>query len=202
MTQQPQTSLDYLNQIAPVAPKSNSLKSKFKLLIIGSVAAIAFVLILAAIAGNVANGNKRPWQQLSLRLEATTTIATAATKNIKNSDLKSLNSNLKLYLANTSRDFTTHLATAGVEMKKVPDSVTKSEDITDLTTRLEDARLNAKFDSTYAREMSYQLATILSLYQQLYASTRDQATKAFLTEAYDNLLPTQESLAGYSASSE
>ncbi len=202
MTQQPQTSLDYLNQIAPVTQKSSPFKSKLKLLIIASVAAITIVIILAVVVGSIASGNKRPWQQLSLRLEATTTIATDATKNIKNGDLKSLNSNLKLYLANTSRDFTTHLTTAKIDMKKVPASLTESESTTDLTTRLEDARLNAKFDSTYAREMSYQLAKILSLYQQLYASTNDQATKEFLDTAYDNLLPTQESLASYNASNE
>lgn len=202
MTEQPQTSLDYLNQIAPVAPKSSPFKAKMKVLIIAAVAAITLVIILSVVVGNIATSDKRPWQQLSLRLEATTAIASDATTKIKNGNLKSLNSNLKLYLANTSRDFSTHMATAKVEMKKVPASITKSEDTTDLTTRLEDARLNAKFDSTYAREMSYQLATILSLYQQLYASTNDQATKEFLNTAYDNLLPTQESLAGYSASNE
>lgn len=197
-----QTPLDYLNQIAPQTPKSGPFQFNLKTVIIAAIAAIALVIVLVIIVGNIASGNQKPWQQLSVRLGTTAELANDATSKIKNSELRSLNSNLKLYLTNTTRDLDAQLVAAKIDVKKIPASITKAEDTTDTATRLEDARLNGKYDSAYAREMSYQLATILSLYQQLYSGSSKQETKDFLNTAYDNLLPTQEALANYSAANE
>jgi len=68
--------------------------------------------------------------------------------------------------------------------------------------RLEVGRLNAKFDSTYAREMTYQVATILALLQQLYSAGAGPQTQAFLKTAYNNLEPTYTALSKLSASNE
>ena len=71
-----------------------------------------------------------------------------------------------------------------------------------MTERLEDGRLNAKYDSTYAREMSYQTATLLALINQLYKSSALPATKTYLKGAYENLEPTYKALSAFSASNE
>jgi len=197
---QPTAPLDYLNQIAPQAPK----KSLFNfgvprvLLILG--AAIIVVIILSIVASSVARGRTEPLERLSVRLGATQTIATAAQGQLQSSKLRSYNSNLSLYLTNTNRDIAKPLLAAGVQATKIDKALLASESTTALTTRLEDARLNAVYDRTYAREMTYRLETILTLMKQAYSSTSDASLRAFLTTAYDNLEPTQKSFANFSAS--
>lgn len=166
------------------------------------IVAIALVLILVAIVNSVASSGKEPWQRLSARLDATAVVVNASGTKIKNSQLRSLNSDLKLYLTNTQRDLATPLANLNIDPAKLPASVLAAESSTEMQQRLEDGRLNAKFDSTYAREMTYQVATILSLLQQLYSSGVSTSTKTFLENAYNNLEPTYTALSKFSASNE
>lgn len=140
--------------------------------------------------------------QLSARLSSTEKIVASATGVIKNNQLKSANSDLKLYLANTIRDIDTPLKNLKIDVAKLPADITTAENGEAIKTRLEDARLNAKYDSTYSREMSYQLSTLLSLLQQLYQSSGRAETKATLKTAYDSLVPIQKTFASFSASNE
>lgn len=197
-----QTPLDYLNQIAPQTQKPSGFKLNLRTVIILSVILIIIVSILAAIGSSAGSSRKTPWQQLSARLTTTQTIATESTTKLKNSQLRSINSDLKLYLTNTQRDLAAPLAFNEVNIEKLPKELVAEEAGTEITKRLEDGRLNAKFDSTYAREMSYHLSTILALYQELNTSSKNAEVKKFLSSAYDNLLPTQQSLSNFSASSE
>lgn len=196
------TPLDYLNEIAPATPKRGLFQFTLRNVIIFASAAILLVIILAVVVGAINQSRKTPWETLSVRLGTTATIANDATKNLKNSQLRSLNSDLKLYLTNTIRDLDAPLGRSGVATKNISASITKKESGEAITTRLEDARLNAKYDSTYAREMSYLLATVLSLYQELYAQSGNAETKSFLSGAYDNLLPTQEAFESFSTTNE
>lgn len=196
-----QTPLDYLNQIAPVQHKRSPFKWNLKTILLASVGILIVVIIIAAVAGAISNSYKTPWQELSARLAVTSTVANSSAGLIKDSQLRSLNSSLKLYLTNTTRDLQAPLTKLGIDPKKLPDSITKQENGTGMASRLEDARLNAKYDSTYAREMSYQLSTVLSLYQKLYSSSSAQ-TKAILTTAYNNLKPIQQDLANFSSTTD
>lgn len=196
-----QTPLDYLNQIAPQQHKTSFFKWNLRTIILAAIGLVIIMIAIVAVISGINNSHKTPWQQLSARLAVTTTVANNSATIIKDSQLRSLNSSLKLYLTNTTRDMQTPLTNLGIDPKKIPDSITKQENSTGITERLEDARLNAKYDSTYAREMSYQLSTILSLYQKLYSSSTAQ-TKATLTKAYDNLKPIQQNLADYNSSTE
>lgn len=200
--QQNQTPLDYLNQIAPKEQKPGFFQLSMRTVLFGAGILVVLVIIIALVVGALSNAQKEPWQQLSVRLDVTATAANDATTKLKNSQLRSLNSDLKLYLSNTTRDLAEPLAKRGIEAKKIPASITAKENGTGMADRLEDARLNAKYDSTYAREMSYQLATLLALYQELYAGGGSDATKTFLTTAYDNLQPTQKALESFSAANE
>lgn len=197
-----QTPLDYLNQIAPQTTKSSGFKLNIRTVIIISIVLIIIVSILAAIGSSAGSSKKTPWQQLSARLTTTQTIATESTTKLKNSQLRSLNSDLKLYLTNTQRDLAAPLAFNEINIEKLPKELVAEEAGTEMIERLEDGRLNAKFDSTYAREMSYHLSTILALYQELNTSSKNAEVKKFLSSAYDNLYPTQQSLSNFSASSE
>ena len=193
---------DYLDQIAPQAQKHSFLVNKTRLVIFFGIIAIILVIILAAVAGAITSGKKEPWERLDARLAATAEVVTSSENKIKNSQLRSTNSNLKISLTNTQRDLATPLLTAGVNVKKESESVLLAESSEAMLLRLEDARLNAKYDSTYAREMSYQLSNLLTLLKQLYSSSSNESNKAFLQTTYDNLLPVQTSLSEFSASNE
>ena len=132
-------------------------------------------------------------------MTATQSVVDAAQPNLKSSQVRNLNSNLRLYFTDTNRDLAAPLASAGVELADIPDSVTAAEAATTaaISERLEDARLNAVFDRTYAREMAFQLDTLLALMQQIYTSTNSPSLKTYLEEAYKDLEPSQEGFAEF-----
>lgn len=183
---------DYLNQIAPQAPKKQLFQPSLKLLIIAGVALVLVVIVVSIILNIASSGQRQPIQRLAARLETTKTIAEDAQSHLKSSRLRSLNSSLSLFLADTNSDIAEPFSSAGVDVKKLSDSVKQEESGEALTGRLEDARLNAIYDRTYSREMAYQLDTIITLMQQVYATTGNQELKAFLQTTFNNLEPTQQ----------
>lgn len=197
-----QAPLDYLNQIAPTEARKSPFKLGPKLFIIIGIVLVLVVIILSVTVSNLNSSRREPWQTLSARLDTTEKIANSSANNIKNSQLRSLNSDVKIYLTNTKRDLQTPLTAQSIKATELPASITTKEANAAMTARLETGRLNAKYDSTYAREMSYQLSTILTLLQRLYASSGSTTNKAFLKTAYDNLAPTQKAIAEFSASNE
>lgn len=196
-------SVDYLNQIAPQAPKRKIPLTK-KQLIIAAILGGAFivVMILVIVVGLSGGGTKKQLQQLAARLQGTQTIVSAADSDIKDSQLRALNSNLDIYLTNTNRDIAAPLLKDGIDVTKLDKTLLASESGADITARLEDARLNAVYDSTYAREMAYKLATIVSLMRQINNSTHNQDLKTFLVSAYTNLLPTQNAFDSFTAATD
>lgn len=192
---------DYLNQIAPRAPKVLPFKLGPKLFIIIGAIIVILVSIIAITLNVVRSAQQEPLQKLSARLTATQTIVDDAQANLKSSQLRSLNSNLAIYLTNTTRDIGAPLLASGVNIAKLPESVVKAESGDAIATRLEDARLNAVLDRTYAREMTYQLSTILTLMKQIRDLTSSTDLKTFLDTAITNLQPTQASFADFDAAS-
>jgi hypothetical protein len=201
------SSLDYLNQIAPTTTKTSLFGIKGPLkpihyIFAGLVGLLVIVLIVSIVANSASSGNTGKMQHLAARLTTTATIVNSAEANLKDGKLKTLNSNLKLFLTNTNRDIVAPFGKLGVNTNKLPKSIVTSEAATDVSARLEDARLNAVYDSTYAREMSYQLATTLSLMKEIYSSTKNKEAKDFLETAYSNLQPTQQAFADFTATTE
>jgi hypothetical protein len=189
--------VDYLNQIAPKTTKPSLLRPSPKLFaIIGGILVI-IVIILSITVNTIVDARRQPLEQLASRLAATETIVTEAQGNLKSSQLRSLNSSLKLYLTNVNRDIGDVLGKAGVDTAKIDQSVVAQESTTALAERLEDARLNAVYDRTYAREMAYKLATTLSLLQDIYAGNYSDEVKTFAEATYTNLQSTQEELDSY-----
>ncbi len=192
----------YLDEIAPQVQKRSFLQNRTRLFVLIGIIAVIIVIILSVTVTAVNSSRKGPWERLAARLAATTKVAESSDNKIKNSQLRSINSNVKISLTNTQRDLAIPLATAGVAAAKLPASVLAAESSDAMVARLEDARLNAKYDSTYAREMSYQLANLLTLLKQLYSSSSNESNKTFLKTTYDNFAPVQKSLSEFSASNE
>jgi len=189
----------YLDQIAPQAPKKLASFRGPKLIAIIAGVLVILVSILAVAVNVIATARQEPLERLAASLETTESIVSSAQPKLKNSQLRTLNSNLKIYLTNTNRDISKPLATLGVNMDKLSASVIAAESGDKINATLEDARLNAVYDRTYAREMSYQLDKIVALMKQLYASTSSKSLKEFLQSAYTNLEPTQESFSKFNA---
>lgn len=188
----PPPSPDYLNQIAPQAPKKQLFQPSLKLLIIAGVALVLAVIVVSVVLNIVSSGQRQPIQRLAARLETTKSVADDAQAQLKSSRLRSLNSSLSLFLADTNSDIAEPFSSAGVDVKKISDSIKQEESGEAMTGRLEDARLNAVYDRTYSREMAYQLDTIITLMQQIYATTSNQELKTFLQTTFNNLEPTQQ----------
>jgi hypothetical protein len=199
--QPPVSPTDYLNQIAP-----QPTRSKFDLLhqkpsrlaLIGLGAAFIIVIILSVVVG-LMTGNGSNIEHLAAKLGSTQSIAVSATDNLKDTQLRKLNSDLKLFLTNTIRDATPIFAKSGVKMDSLSASVTKAESNTTTLATLEDARLNAVYDMKYARVMAYQLDTVITLMQQIYKNTSNESLKSFLSSAYKSLEPTQKQFADFNA---
>lgn len=197
--EQPQNySIDYLNQIAPQAPKKRFDPKMRLIAIILGIATI--VTILLVIVNSFTGGSKADMQQLAARLATTEKLATDAQKNLKSSELRSLNGSLKILLTNTNRDIAEPLKNNGITVAKLDKTILAKENGADMIAALEDARLNATYDRTYAREMSYQLETIVLQMKELYASTSSSSLKTFLDTSYKNIQPVQKQFSELNAS--
>jgi hypothetical protein len=197
--QPPIQSPDYLNQIAPQAPKTQPFKFGPKLLIIAAAILVILIIIVSVAVNIIAGSQRQPLQQLAARLTTTETLANNAQPNLKSSQLRSLNSNLEIYLTNTNRDIGQPLLSGGVDTAKLPESVLKKESGETISANLEDARLNAVFDRTYAREMTYILGNTLALMKQIRTSTGSTELRAFLDPAIADLTLIHESFSSFDA---
>jgi uncharacterized protein (UPF0333 family) len=196
---QQQYSIDYLNQIAPQPKKSGLNDKKFLFLVGGGLLVAIIVGIFILSSGGGSTGPKGKMQTLAARLLTLQTISNTAQKNIKSGKLRSANSSLTIFLTNANRDAVDPLAKNGVEIKGIDKKITAAEAGTDLSGKLEDARLNAVFDRTYAREMGYQLDTVAVLMKDIYANTKSKSLKDFLVGTDNNLEPIKKELYDFNA---
>ena len=191
-----QTSLDYLNQISTRAPANKPfIFNKFILFGIGAI--VLFIIII--IIGSFLSGKPEPIEQLAARLNATESILSDATPKVKSSQLRTFNSNLKIYLTNTVRDLTPFLTDQKINIKELNPDIKAAESTASTLAILENARLNVVYDRTYAREMSYKLTTVHALMNQIMLSTSDPDLKTFLKNSLTNLEPTQKQFADFNA---
>lgn len=189
--------IDYLNQIAPEAPKQGMNSKLFFLLIGGGLLVAIIVGILALTSGS--GGPTQKMQTLAARLATLQSIAGDAQKNIKSGQLRTTNSTLNIFLTNANRDIIEPLSKNGVDIKKIDKSIQSKENGEKLKTELEDARLNATFDRTYAREMSFQLETVAALMKDIYENSNSKSLKEFLEATDTNLQPIKKQLADFNA---
>lgn len=157
------------------------------------------VVIGLSIALNTGSSPDKLSYQLVQRIDNTNDVVESYQKTVKNSSLRALNSSLRIYLTNTVNDLKEPLAVNGINSEKVPKAIAALEkkSIEELSTRLEEGRLFGTFDRAYAREMSYQLETIVGLMREIYNSTTSKSLKESLDEAYKSLEPIQKEFAAF-----
>ena len=193
---------DYLDQISgPQKQPGMSGKLFFGIIIGAVVLVVAAVLMMIAAGGS--GGKQISAERLGLRLQNLQKTSENAQKNIKDTQLRALNSRLTTQLTDINREIAAPLEAADINLKKVDKSTSSRETkiTTELTTKLEDARLNDTFDRDYAREMNYQLETSAIMMQTLYKSSKSKSLREFLQGSYDDFSTLQKEFAAYSAKS-
>ena len=188
---------DYLNQIA--APQQPSrLTNKMFLLLVGG--ALAVVIVVGLVIFSITSGPKAiSTERLALRLQTLQSVSQDSHNNIKDSNLRSINGNLTTYLINANRDIEKPLDVAKIDLKKSNKTLIATENGDKLKATLEDARLNATFDRTYAKEMSYQLETTTVLMNSLLTTAHSASLKTFLDSSLGNLKSIQTQFSTYSS---
>jgi predicted outer membrane protein len=193
---QNQYPVDYLNQIAP-QQKTPTVNNKLVFGLIGGIILVAIIAVFALSSGG--SGPTERMQTLAARLLTLQKVSSESQKSIKSGVLRSTNSNLSLYLANTNRDIAEPFSKNNVDVKKIDKEITDKESGEKLRKTLEDARLNAVFDQTYAREMTFQLETITALMTQISSSSKSKSLNDFLAATEQNLKPLKEQLSTFNA---
>lgn len=194
--QQNQYPIDYLNQIAPEQPKTGTSNKKFLFIVGGALllVIIAGIMIFSSSSG----GPKDKMQTLAARMITLQDISSKAQKNLKSGSLRASNSSLVIFLTNGNRDIAEPLKVNGVDVKNLDKTIQAKEDGAELTKELEDARLNAIFDRTYTREMTYQLETTVALMGDIYNRTSSKSLKEFLLKTDENLQPIKKTFSEFS----
>ena len=192
-SQQPQYSVDYLNQIAPPQPKSG-LPKHGKL--IGVILALMLLLSVGIfIYGTVTSTEEVSASDLALKLKTLELVARDSQEDLTSGELRSINSNLTIALTNASRDVGSFLGEDGA--KGLEKLAKENPDDDKLRERLTDAELNAVMARTYPREMAYELDVILLMIDMLEKEYTDQEFIAFLDKTRDDIEPIYETLAEF-----
>jgi hypothetical protein len=169
----------------------------FLVVIAGAVLLVIFLVI--AIFSSLGGSKAVSTERLALRLQTLQKVSQDSQKILSSSALRSINSNLKASLINANRDIAKPLKAAEIDLKKADKELATSENGTKLKAVLEDARLNATFDRTYARELSYQLETTTVLMNRLLATTKSASLKTFLQVTLKDLVSLQKQFSQYSS---
>ena len=186
--------IDYLNQIAPAPQKPGLNKASLAVVIIGILLVLALVVGFLMFISGGSSSPKVTTQTLAARLQATQEVSDKSQVNIKSSELRGINSTLKVILTNANRDITAPLAANSIDIKKLDKTIVAKEKADSITADLEDARLNAVFDDTYAREMSFKLTTISILMDQINSKTNSPTMKDYLLKTKTDLQPITQQL--------
>lgn len=189
--------MNYLDEIAP-QQKPSGMNNKLLFIIIGGVVALVVLLLMIMIASS-GSGKPKTLQVLGLRLQTLQKVSAGAQKNIKDTDLRSANSTLVTYLTNANRDIEKPLEAADITLSQASKATIKKESGDELLAALEDARLNGVYDRTYAREMAYQLETVLVLMTSSKKTTKSKSLKDFVDAHHSDLVTLQKQFADYSA---
>lgn len=191
--QQPQYSVDYLNEISGPQPTSRFPKN-FRLLAI--VGIIMIILSFVIIVFGILNSKDEPTPtDLAVRLKTLETVSRDTQENLSSGDLRSLNTNLTLALSNSSREMNAFLGEKGANA--IDKAAKENPDTARLTKTFTDADLNAVISRTYPREMAYELNVTLLLLKSLYDETENAKFKDYLSSTYDDLEPIYKQLSKF-----
>ena len=183
-----QTPADYLDQIA-AQPRTDTMSPLMLWGLIGGglLIAVFFVVILFSSSGPSKTERFTGYVQ---RVQSLRSVVSDSAQTIQSSQLRSHNSTLGTLLGGAEQGATTFIGQYDLkEMPEIAEGSSLAIEFSELTSTLDDARLNAVFDRTYAREMAWQLGQLRSELQILYDGARDNDFQEYLVETDKNIEP-------------
>ncbi len=186
--EQPQYPTNYLDTIA-AQPQAKTMNPMMLWLLIGGVLAFAVVVLMFVFSAG--GGATERITRFGARMSSLQTVTSESQEQIKSGELRSLNSSLTLVLTNANRDLEEPLTSLGIEIDNEKQSTVAlvADETEELNGRLEDARLNAIFDRTYVREMSFYIKSLRTEIRGIYGSTKNDDLKDVLQTTENNLAP-------------
>lgn len=198
---QPQYSIDYLNQIAP-KQKGPGVSNKLFFGVIGLGIILVIAFAIALISSGRGPSETVQMETMAARLQALQSIADNAGQNIGDDSLQSANANLDTELTSLNQQIVVPLKNNGINAKALPQSIVKAQALTDTTNRLNDAKLNAVYDRTYASEMSFQLSELFILMREINSGSNSRSMRAFIQNALSNLKPIDDQLSSFTGAND
>lgn len=193
-------SIDYLNKLAgTTTPTKSAAPANQKIILIGVGVFLALSLaVLLLIFANQKGPSGPPAEQtLYTTIFNSAEISSEASKHIKNSQLSSLNSAYHGQLVNDLTAMSEPLAKRGIDAKELGKAAKKAAEFEEVLQKLEDARLNAVYDKTYAAELDYQLQSIIMLMEKVEKLSSNKDMVEFVKKGSDNYTTIQDGLKDY-----
>lgn len=195
-------SIDYLNKLAGTTPATKTVApaNQKKILIgVGIFLALSLSAVLLVLANQKGPTNTSTERVLYTTIFNNSEIADEASKEIKSSQLSSLNSAYYGQLVNDMTAMSAPLAKRGIDAKELGKAAKKAAAFQETLQKLEDARLNAIYDQTYATELNYQLQSIIMLMEKIEKLSSNKAMVDFVKKGKPNYITIQDGLEDYNS---
>lgn len=177
-TQPVETPLEYLNSISAPA-QTKTINPLFLWLGIGGFLVLIIVLGASLLFGGKETVAER-FNAVSYRIESVQDLTKTSSKKIKSSQLLAANGSLSTILNGANAELQQLNPSPSKKPVKLQKDSPLVTEFSTVTAKLEDARLNARFDTSYAREMSYQISKIMSENKVIGDETRSAPLKEYL----------------------
>lgn len=188
---------NYLDSIAAAAPPPKFFSGVFGKVFFGMIA--LFVLAVSIIIAMSGKDNTADLQQIVVRLDSYSKVTKKIHPDLQSNNLKTTDSMYSIWAINSLNDGEALLKEAGVKKtqydKKMVGAENKAAD--DLASKFENANLNARLDTVYARTMAAETDKLLVLYTNMSKHSKAKKIRDYAKTSADNLKPLQKQFADY-----
>lgn len=182
-----QYAVDYLGGIAPrsdvdsIAIGGKRFSKKVFLIAVGATVALLLTTMLLLLTPSARTPNTLTTSSLYANMIDTADITKTAGRNIKNSQLRGINSSLSVLLTGSIKQMEAPLEKTGVDYKKLSTEA-KKPPLKDekLRAKLEDARLLGTYDRVYANEMQLRVNMMLIAMKSIEKQSSSPSVKEFI----------------------
>ncbi len=192
---QPQLGYDpnYLDSIAPAPPAPKFFSGSF-----GKIFFIMIGLLFLAVSIIIAfsgKDNTADLQQMAVRLDNLNKTTNIVHKNLRSSNLSTVNSNYRLWIADSKRQAEELLSLGGVKKTDYSKDMVAEENtlMIELDEKYEDARLNAKLERIYSSSMASETEKLLNLFNVMARKNKSEKIREYAENASKNLEPLHKS---------
>lgn len=194
---QPAYDPNYLDSIAPAPPQPKFFSGTFGKLFFILIGVFVFaVSLIIAFSGK---DNTADLQQVAVRLDNYNRVIEKYHPYIKSNNLKSINSEFKIWMSSSYRNAEELLKTGGVQKTDYDRGMVASEKqrADELDTELNDARLSARLNRVYASTMASEAEILINMYNAMETKSKSKMIRDYAKEVSANLEAIQKRFADF-----